>query len=153
MHKSSVLIRWIITYMLIIMIPLGCFAYGIVHSTSVVREQIALLNRHTLASLSERTDQLLGRMSSMLFFIASQNSLTAFAQAPSLEEAMHSGAELQKAVRQYQQSVETDISVLLFQEKYQYLLSPATWSWPVLMHLRQGHGMPGSARPIQSLSI
>ena len=124
MHKSSVLIRWIITYMLIIMIPLGCFAYGIVHSTSVVREQIALLNRHTLASLSERTDQLLGRMSSMLFFIASQNSLTAFAQAPSLEEAMHSGAELQKAVRQYQQSVETDISVLLFQEKYQYLLSP-----------------------------
>ena len=80
MRRSSVLLKWVITYMLIIMIPLGCFAYGIIHSTAVVREQVALSNRQTLSSLSERTDRLLSRMSSMLFYVASQTSLADFAQ-------------------------------------------------------------------------
>lgn len=124
MRRSSVLLKWVITYMLIIMIPLGCFAYGIIHSTAVVREQVALSNRQTLSSLSERTDRLLSRMSSMLFYVASQTSLADFAQALTLEQAMHSGSDLQKAIRSWQQSVETDISVLLYHERYQYLLSP-----------------------------
>ena len=124
MRRSSVLLKWVITYMLIITIPLGCFAYGIIHSTAVVREQVALSNRQTLSSLSERTDRLLSRMSSMLFYVASQTSLADFAQALTLEQAMHSGSDLQKAIRSWQQSVETDISVLLYHERYQYLLSP-----------------------------
>lgn len=124
MHKSSVMLKWIMTYLLIILIPFGCFAYGIVHSTSVVREQIAVSGRQTLTALTERTEQLLGRMSSMLFFIGSQNALTEFAQASTLEGAMHCGSELQKMVRNYLQSTETDLSVFLYQERFQYLLSP-----------------------------
>ncbi len=127
MKKSplpSVLVKWIATYLLILLIPLGCFAYSAYHSSTIVRQQVQQSSQQALATLRGWSDHLLSNMTSSLNYVATQSYFSEFCQASTLEEAMNTGMKLQNEMKKYLQSIEPPIGVFLYHDSFDYLLCP-----------------------------
>ena len=121
---SSVMLRWVATYALIMLIPLISFGYGSYRSAMVLREEISESNRHTLDLLSEQIERMIGSVNSEMSYIAAQTSFADFCQARTMAEVMDRGTQLQKAVKRYAQSVDESISMMLYHDRFDYVLTP-----------------------------
>lgn len=126
-RPRSIILRWAITYLLILLIPLTCFTYSALHMTEVVKHQVSDSNEVMISSLSEALDRKLNALNAAFSFIYTRRDLRDSCSAQNDGEFLTRHVRnLWEAINSYINSVGAPIDILIYYPEREYVITQKT---------------------------
>ena len=123
----SITLRWALTYLLILLIPLTCFTYSALHMTEVVEHQVSDSNEVMISSLSEALDRKLNALNAAFSFIYTRRDLRNSCSAQNDGEFLTRHVRnLWEAINSYINSVGAPIDILIYYPEREYVITQKT---------------------------
>ena len=123
---QSVVARWALSYLLVLLIPISIFIYGSARTLDSVRHEIVKANALALESIRENVDGKLAAMKSAFAFTFKHASFEKLRNAAAFDVALRiEAAELVKALQRYAATNE-GIGVLIYFKGKGYILTDQT---------------------------
>lgn len=126
-HKSArnVLIRWALTYVLVLLIPLLCTIFGTQQNLAVIRQQVSTSNQQLLSSIMKDLDRALTRMVDARSFVLRNEYYSKTKNASSLDDTfrLQYSVRLMNTLNNYCTGADSNMRIILYYTKKDYIIT------------------------------
>lgn len=121
----SILLRWALTYVLVLLIPLACSIYGTQKNIAVIRRQVSSSNQSLLSTISGDLDRTLNRMNDAYTYVLRNEYYIKTNGSSSLDNSfrLSYAVRLMNALSNYCNSVDPDMRVIICYTKKEYMIT------------------------------
>lgn len=125
--SKSVVLRWAATYLLVLLIPLTCFAYSSLQMTETVKQQISASNEVVISSVAEELDRKLDILNAAFSFTYTRRDLrdSCYAQNDDKFPTRYVRS-IWEAIKGYIDSSTSEVNILIYYPERDYIIAGQT---------------------------
>ena len=136
--RKSVVLQWLISYSLVLVIPVCCFVYHGMNTTKLIRGEISSTNNLMLVNLQENIDSRVSELKSTYQYIFNSPRFLQSRRSYQKNDVYFrsNASEFLKELQAYVKSLDSELCVMIYYTEKDYIITQATANSPDFLYMR-----------------
>lgn len=136
--RKSVVLQWLISYSLVLVIPVCCFVYHGMNTTKLIRGEISSTNNLMLVNLQENIDSRVSELKSTYQYIFNSPRFLQSRRSYQKNDVYFrsNASEFLKELQAYVKSLDSELCVMIYYTEKDYIITQATANSSDFLYMR-----------------